>query len=320
MGKHAVMPFEPAEALRARGLRVTPQRRAILGAFTGTAVEHLSADEIHARASAAVPELGRGTVYATLAELTELGLLGAVGSPEPVRYETNVAPHHHFRCRVCLRLYDVELPAPTAESLSGQGFAVERVTVVAEGVCAECHDYEAGLRGGVHRAETEPSGLPDGTAAARVDTPLGTLMVGATPDGVVRVVWDNHADVPALTALMRSRRGGQAAKGHLAAARAVLEAYFAGETPTAQVAIDWARLDPATVETLRAVTDIRPGQDRSYDALGTSATARDRGEILGSNPVVILVSCHRVMRGREIPGAYVGGEDRRLALRRLERS
>ena len=112
---------DPGELLRARGLRVTPQRRAILGAFSRDAAEHLSADEIHARAAAVVPELGRGTVYATLAELTELGLLAARGSPEPVRYETNTEPHQHFRCRLCLRLFDVELADPHHLARSARG-------------------------------------------------------------------------------------------------------------------------------------------------------------------------------------------------------
>ena len=116
MRKHGGVAFGPdaGELLRARGLRVTPQRRAILGAFSHGADEHLSADEIHARAAAVVPELGRGTVYAALAELTELGLLAARGSPEPVRYETNTEPHQHFRCRLCLRLFDVALAEPGA--------------------------------------------------------------------------------------------------------------------------------------------------------------------------------------------------------------
>src|ERR1700759_2799561 len=98
-----------AELLRRHRLRVTPQRRAILHAFRGTPDEHLSAEEVLSRASRAVPEIGRGTAYATLAELAELGLLGAGGHPEPVRYETNVEPHDHFRCRLCLRLFDVDL-------------------------------------------------------------------------------------------------------------------------------------------------------------------------------------------------------------------
>src|SRR5512132_4416217 len=92
--------------LRELGLRSTPQRRAILLAFERGPAAHLSADEVHARASRELPDLGRGTVYATLAEFTELGLLAAFGTPDPVRYETNTAPHDHFRCRLCLRLFD----------------------------------------------------------------------------------------------------------------------------------------------------------------------------------------------------------------------
>ena len=134
MRKHGGVPFGPdaGELLRARGLRVTPQRRAILGAFSHGADEHLSADEIHARAAAVVPELGRGTVYAALAELTELGLLAARGSPEPVRYETNTEPHQHFRCRLCLRLFDVELADP-ALGLAAEGFVVEQIAITGGG-------------------------------------------------------------------------------------------------------------------------------------------------------------------------------------------
>ena len=95
------------ELLRARGLRSTPQRRAILAAFHGGPTEHLSADEVYARAAESVPDLSRGTVYATLAEFSELGLLSAFGAPEPVRYETNTTHHAHFRCRLCLRIFDL---------------------------------------------------------------------------------------------------------------------------------------------------------------------------------------------------------------------
>ena len=56
--------------LRELGLRSTPQRRAILRAFSSGPAEHLSADEVHARASQELPDLGRGTVYSTLAEFT----------------------------------------------------------------------------------------------------------------------------------------------------------------------------------------------------------------------------------------------------------
>src|ERR1700679_2267770 len=100
-------PDQAGAILRARGMRSTPQRRMILSIFAGGRTEHLAADEVYARASRLLPELSRATVYATLAEFSELGLLSAFGSPEPVRYETNLEPHAHFRCGLCWRVFDL---------------------------------------------------------------------------------------------------------------------------------------------------------------------------------------------------------------------
>ena len=168
-----------------------------------------------------MPEISRGTVYAALAELTELGLLAAHGNPEPVRYETNTDRHQHFRCRLCLRVFDVQLPHPRTDQLSAEGFVIEALVVAAEGICAECVDYDQGLRSGAKRARNRPSGrLPDGLSAATVATPVGTLTIGATPRGVVRLVFDSHADVPELHETIRRRRGGQAARAHVVCAKA----------------------------------------------------------------------------------------------------
>ena len=93
--------------LREHGLRSTVQRRVILGVVHDAVGEHLSADEVHARALAVFRRSRAGTVYATLVEMTELGALSAVGLPEPVRYEANTRPHGHFRCRLCARLFDL---------------------------------------------------------------------------------------------------------------------------------------------------------------------------------------------------------------------
>jgi Fe2+ or Zn2+ uptake regulation protein/O6-methylguanine-DNA--protein-cysteine methyltransferase len=308
---------DSGDLLRAHGLRVTPQRRAILSAFAGGPTEHLSADEIHARAAAVIPEIGRGTVYSALAELTELGLLAAVGAPEPVRYESTTTPHQHFRCRLCVRLFDVELDEPPTDHLRAQGFAVERLTTTAEGVCAECRDYDAALTASAAEARSPPRGtLPStGVAALRLDTPVGPLLLGATADGLIRVVFDDHGDAPALTDALHARRGGRAAREHLASGRAAVEAYFAHH-PAGPCPIDWARLDDDP--TLRAVAAIDPTRDVSYDTLRTPADAGERGHALGSNPLAIVVPCHRVTRGRQVPTAYVGGAERRLALRRLD--
>src|ERR1700722_13332912 len=145
--------------LRSHGLRSTPQRHAILNAFEQDTGEHLSAEEIHSRASRALTSLSRGTVYAALAELTELGLLSAVGLPEPVRYELNTARHDHFRCRLCLRLFDLDSD-PHASVGGPPRFVVERVDIRSEGICADCVDYETGLKGGVRSIQGQPSDLP----------------------------------------------------------------------------------------------------------------------------------------------------------------
>ena len=230
-----------------------------------------------------------------------------------MRYETNTEPHQHFRCRLCLRLFDIALADP---ALAADGFIVERFTITAEGVCAECVDYDKGLRAGAKRARRRPAPeFPEGLAATTVGTPVGRLTLGATADGVMRAVFDDHADVPALQAI-DGRRGSRAARGHLAAAKAEVEAFFAGDEP-GECVIDWARLPG--LETLRAAMAVPRAQLASYDTLDTPAAARERGLVLGANPLAILIPCHRVMRGREVPGDYVGGTERRLALCELER-
>ena len=86
----------------------------------------------------------------------------------------------------------------------------------------------------------------------------------------------------------------------------------------ADCAIDWEQLPGA--ETLRAAMAVPRAQLASYDTLDTPAHARERGLVLGANPLAILIPCHRVTRGREMPAEYVGGAERRLALCELERS
>src|SRR5919197_1745608 len=129
---------DEASRLRAAGLRVTPQRRAILGAFAGDG-GHLTADEVYERARVAVPELARATVYNALGELVRARLLRSVEGFGAVRYDPNLdESHHHFRCRWCGRLFDVHPRAADEIDLDHTGFTVERVQVLLEGSCPEC--------------------------------------------------------------------------------------------------------------------------------------------------------------------------------------
>jgi Fur family ferric uptake transcriptional regulator len=89
------------EALRTAGYRLTAPRRAVLEAVTATG-EHLNLAEVHRRARARHPRLGRATVYRTLDLLTDLGLirpihLGLTGT----RYTRADGGHHHMVCTGC---------------------------------------------------------------------------------------------------------------------------------------------------------------------------------------------------------------------------
>lgn len=127
-----------ASVLREHGLRVTPQRRAIWRVLATAEGAHLSADEVFQHARGELPQLSRATVYNALGELVAAGLLGLVEGPGPQLYDANVEPHHHFRCRRCRRLYDVEPDGVESLRLARRGFTVERAHVLLEGTCPSC--------------------------------------------------------------------------------------------------------------------------------------------------------------------------------------
>lgn len=310
-----------ARALRDSALRVTPQRRAILQAFHGHSDEHLSADEVLSRASATVPEIGRGTVYAALAELTELGLLASVGNPEPVRYETNLDRHDHFRCRLCLRLFDVALGGDALLRQPLPGYEIEHVAVRAEGVCAQCRDYERGLIAGaidIRRRSTVGAQAVGQLTCATVASPLGTLALAASSDGVARVAFEDHADFAALEQRAASRRGPVAGRRRVSHLCATLETYFGGFRGPGQYAIDWRFSTAAAAAALVSVNEIPYGAPLSYERLEGELSAFDCGYTMGSNPVPVLVPCHRVSCGSLRPEAYVGGTERLRVIQQLE--
>jgi Fur family peroxide stress response transcriptional regulator len=312
---------DTAGLLRRHHLRVTPQRRAILDAFRGASDEHLSAEEVLSRASRVVPELGRGTVYATLAELAELGLLGSVGNPEPVRYETNVEPHDHFRCRLCLRLFDVELGGRELQTRPLPGYSIDAVAVYAEGTCAQCHDYERGLVDGAAGIIERPT-LSDKVIAdltcLRVDSPVGELALGASSSGVVRIAFEDHADFESLGRRAKTRRGSIAGRNRVTALNTTFAGYFGGGRAALPNVIDWHLLADDAATSLGLVQKIPYAEPLSYDRIMASMSAYDCGLVVGANPMPLLIPCHRVGRGSNRLEAYVGGSDRLRFIQEFE--
>jgi Fe2+ or Zn2+ uptake regulation protein/O6-methylguanine-DNA--protein-cysteine methyltransferase len=307
--------------LRELGLRSTPQRRAILRAFSSGPAEHLSADEVHARASQELPDLGRGTVYSTLAEFTEVGLLSAFGTSEPVRYETNTEPHDHFRCRLCLRLFDLDT-LKAAEQSMPRGFTLERTETRAEGTCAECGDYDRGLRKGTTTIAADGAlahPLAPGIACVVTEGPLGPIALAASDEGLLRIAFEGHGDAEELRARAASRRGSREARAHVERAASELQGYLHGAASEIGCPVDWSGLAVPDGRALAATRAIPYGDHRSYSALGSERRAYDIGLTMGANPIPIAAPCHRVTRGIERPQIFVGGAERRRWLDAHER-
>lgn len=132
-------PSHVAERLRARGLRMTPQRRAIADAFDSADRVHPSADDVLEHARGLVPETSRATVYNTLRELVSGGdLVELAFDGGATRYDPNVDDgHHHFVCERCGRVEDVRPRGLDAVRLDN-GHRVSRVDVVFRGTCRDC--------------------------------------------------------------------------------------------------------------------------------------------------------------------------------------
>jgi Fur family transcriptional regulator, ferric uptake regulator len=119
--------------------RNTRQRQAIRQVFTETD-RPLGPQEVLQAAQAYTPGLGIATVYRTLKALMSEGLLVSVELPgEPQRYEiAGKSHHHHFRCRTCDRVFEIDGCLTNLKRLTPHGFQLERHEVVLYGTCDIC--------------------------------------------------------------------------------------------------------------------------------------------------------------------------------------
>jgi Fe2+ or Zn2+ uptake regulation protein len=134
-----------ADRLVARGWRITPQRRAVVGALAGEHV-HLSAEQVHAAAKRVVPEVSLATVYNTLNELAGMGEISEIRLTDgTTRYDPKVGPgHHHLLCDGCGLTYDVEPRGVDRLALDPAqrfGMTVDTVEVVFRGRCSNCAEH-----------------------------------------------------------------------------------------------------------------------------------------------------------------------------------
>jgi len=129
---------ERSDKLRKLGLTPTIQRMAVLDCLEKT-TKHPTADQILATVRKTFPSVSRGTIYNTLEALTSVGLILRITvDPAVARYDADLRPHAHFRCRICNAVYDVVMDKDFDLGDYVEGHHVEAVRTYAYGVCKTC--------------------------------------------------------------------------------------------------------------------------------------------------------------------------------------
>jgi methylated-DNA-[protein]-cysteine S-methyltransferase len=165
-------------------------------------------------------------------------------------------------------------------------------------------------------------GLLD-VAYRALDTPVGTLLLAATETGLIRVAYANegHDQVLATLAARVSPRILHAPKRLDTAARQ-LEEYFAGRRRGFDLPLDFRLSRGFRRLVLDHLSDIAYGHTASYAAVAAAAgnpgAVRAAATACATNPLPVVVPCHRVVRADGSVGGYVGGPAAKQTLLRLE--
>lgn len=117
----------------------TKQRELILEAVMQS-MAHPTADELFHDIRPKLPTISLATVYRNLNLLAEDGRIRKISMPGmPDRFDWRTAPHDHFLCRCCGRVYDFTLSQPLEEQISAASdMQVESYSLVARGLCRDC--------------------------------------------------------------------------------------------------------------------------------------------------------------------------------------
>lgn len=156
-----------------------------------------------------------------------------------------------------------------------------------------------------------------------IDTPVGSLLIAATERGIVRVAYaieDHDAVLESLAERVSPRI--LRAPGRLDAAAGELDEYFAGRRTSFDLPLDLSLSKGFRREVLEHLRAIAYGRTETYTevavAAGSPRAVRAVGSACATNPLPVIVPCHRVLRSDGSLGGYLGGLDAKRALLDLE--
>lgn len=167
------------------------------------------------------------------------------------------------------------------------------------------------------------AGLLD-VAYATVDSPVGRLLIATTGRGLVRLAYIDAGDEgPVLEELARAVSPRVlSAPARLDQPRRELDEYFSGARRRFDLALDWRLTHGFSRRVLRATARIPYGSSSTYKqvaaAAGSPRGSRAAGNALGTNPLPIVVPCHRVLHSGGGIGGYTGGLERKRLLLGVE--
>ena len=144
MTKRADATQRMLDVLRARGLRITAQRVALVEAFARD-TSHPTAQDLYERLLPEFPSMSFATVYNTLDALAHAGLSQGLRLGGATRFDPNTSAHHHAVCDACGAIVDLptktlapEAGAPRRVRAAAPGFVVDRVERTYRGLCKSC--------------------------------------------------------------------------------------------------------------------------------------------------------------------------------------
>ncbi|MFJ9406994.1 methylated-DNA--[protein]-cysteine S-methyltransferase [Streptomyces sp. NPDC101393] len=170
--------------------------------------------------------------------------------------------------------------------------------------------------------DADDAGILD-VAYRTLDTPIGSLLLAATEDGLVKVAFEiqDHAAVLAQLSDTISPRLLRA-PARLDEASRQLDEYFAGHRRRFDVPLDWRLSKGFRRSALTHLPDIGYGHTASYAqvalASGNPRAVRAVGTACATNPLPLIVPCHRVVRSDGSMGRYAGGVEAKRFLLDME--
>lgn len=132
--------------LKARGIRLTPQRQIILQ-FLKETDEHPTAEQVYQKIGEQFPGISLATVYNTLNMLKDLGVIRELSYGDlSSRYDGNDAHHAHLVCQTCNHVTDIPCPPQEkmlTEDIRNSGFQLDTYRLEFYGTCPGCQAAEA---------------------------------------------------------------------------------------------------------------------------------------------------------------------------------